>query len=188
MAHKQLERTRARTRQLGPIERDILDELTLGDVLYSFLLSARSTRRFYKLARERAAHRYRRRLAVERLKQQGYIREHNDRLSITVRGQNALESAAEKIHKLLKTKKWDGRWRIVAFDIPEKHGVLRDKVRRVLKQAGFLKLQHSIWLFPHDCEELVQLIQKESRLSQYILYGILERIEGADRFVKLFRL
>ena len=177
-----------RKNRLGPIERDILDELTFGDFLYSTLLSARSNKRFYKLARERATYRYRRKLAIERLKECEYIQERSERLSITGAGRSALGTAVEANRKLLGTRPWDHKWRVAVFDIPEKYASLRKKVRHILKNAGFVKLQHSVWIFPHDCEELVQLIKKESELSQFSLYGVLEKIEDEDRLKKLFRL
>lgn len=179
---------RGRKRRLGAVERDILNELTFGDFLYSFLLSARSTKLFYKLASERATQRYRRKLAIERLKEMEFIEERGEKLSITGTGRSALGMAIAANRKLLGQRPWDHKWRIATFDIPEKYASLRKKVRGVLKTAGFVKLQHSIWIFPHDCEDLVQLIKEESKLTEFILYGVFEKIEGDDRLKKLFRL
>ena len=179
---------RGRSRQLGSIERDILDELTFGDLMSSFLLSGRSTKRFYRLARERATHRYRRKCAIERLVDLDYIQVRGDRLSITNTGKSALGHTIDSTRSLLKTATWDHKWRIAAFDIPEVYTLLRNKVREVLKKSGFVRLQQSIWIFPHECEELVQLIKKESRLSKHILYGVLDRIEDEERLKKVFDL
>ena len=137
-----------RTRQLGAIERDVLGDLSSGDALYGFLFSARSTRRMFKLARERANDRYRRKLAIERLVRLGYIHARGERLRITGAGQNALGQVVAKTLELLKTKTWDNKWRIAAFDIPEEYAPLRNKVRTILKRAGFVRLQYSIWIFP----------------------------------------
>ncbi len=188
MSGKNSKQRRKRKRQLGSIERNILEELTFGDLLYSFLLSGRSTRHFYKLSRERATYRHRRKIAIERLIELDYMRASGEKLSITNMGQNALGRIASDTLQLLKTSTWDHKWRIAIFDIPEKYAPLRNKVRNILKTAGFVKLQHSVWVFPHECEELVRLLKQESRLSQYILYGVLERIEDEGRLKKLFRL
>ena len=177
-----------RIRKLGAIERDVLGELTLGDMLYSFLLSGRSTKQFYRLARERANHRHRRKLAIERLVEHEFISTRGDRLSITEHGRSALDDRVARTFDLLKTVAWDGKWRIVAFDIPERYSVLRNKVREILKRAGFQKLQHSVWIFPHECAELSLLIQEESGLKKHILYGVLDRIENEERLKGLFRL
>jgi len=174
------------SRKLGRIERDILKELTLGDMLYAYLLSAKSTGRFYKLAQQRATERYRRKKAMERLKEDQYIALAGEHLSITRKGRNAIGELAANTRSLLKNTTWDRKWRVAAYDIPEKYASLRDKVRDILKRAGFRKLQQSIWIFPHHCEDLVQLIKTEGKLGPYILYGVLERIEDEDRLMKLF--
>lgn len=175
-----------RSPRLGAIERDILNDLSLGDMLYGFLLSGRSTRQLFKRARERATCRYRRKLAIQHLKELNFIRMQGERLLITADGRNALGVEVEKTHRLLHTNAWDHKWRIVAYDIPEKYAVLRNTVRDILKKAGFIKFQHSIWIFPHDCDGLVQLIQDESLVSKYVLYGVVDRIQGEDRFKKMF--
>ncbi len=177
-----------RARQLGAIERDVLEELTLGDVMYAALFSARSTKLFNKLARERAKRRYRLKKTLHRLIELEYISDVSGSLSITESGLSALGAAIDANFKLLKVRSWDRKWRVAAFDIPEKYAVLRDKVRNILKRAGFVQLQRSLWVFPHDCEELVRLIKDESRLSKYILYGVFERIEDEERLKRLFSL
>jgi len=175
-------------RRLGNYERDILEHLSLGDLLYAHLHSARSTKRFYKLARERATERYRRKKAMERLEHMGYVKRVAESLTITEDGRTALGAATMKTRDLLGSEKWDLKWRVAAFDIPEKFAVLRNRVRFILKRAGFIQLQHSVWVFPHECEELIQLIKHESKLTPYILYGVLERIENEERLKKLFKL
>jgi DNA-binding transcriptional regulator PaaX len=175
-------------RQLGAIEEEILSELSLGDMLYGFFLSARSTSRMFRLARERATFRYRRKRAVARLIERELIRKRGEKLTITSAGTSALGELVDKTRELLGTRKWDRKWRVVAFDIPEHLTSLRDKVRRILKETGFVKLQQSIWVFPHECKELVTLIKEESRLAPHILYGVLESIEGEDRLRKVFKL
>ena len=178
---------RRRARRLGRIEREILENLSIGDLAYGFFFSARSTKLMHKLARERAMDRYRRKQALERLLEDKFVSESEGRLSITKKGTNALGVAVSKTAKLLGTK-WDGRWRIVIFDIPEEYVALRNRVRSILKRAGFAQLQLSVWIFPYECHELVRLIKEESHLSKYILYGVLESMENAESLKKHFKL
>ncbi len=176
-----------RTRHLGRIERDILEQLSFGDLTYGFLLSARSTRRMFKLARERAMDRYRRKKALERLMDLEFVLRGAEKLTITEKGTSMLQGAIMRTAKLLGTE-WDGKWRIVIFDIPEKYAVLRNRVRFVLKRAGFIQFQLSVWIFPYECRELVTLIQEESQLAKFILYGTLEQVENEDLLKKHFKL
>ncbi len=180
-------RQKKRRHGLGAIERDIMQQLSLGDFLYAFLLSGRSSRAFYRLARERAAYRFRRKRAIKHLTVLGYVRERGDHLAITEKGRAALGETIRATRQLLGKRSWDGKWRIVSFDIPERFAVMRDRVRSILKRAGFVQLHRSVWIFPHECEELIKLIKDESSLSAYILYGVLERIENGAKLRKIFR-
>ena len=163
-------------------------DLTFGDLLYAMLASGRSTRRVHQLARERANYRYRRKSAIARLIDENYIDKVGEKLSISASGHTRLGTVVNKTRTLLQTETWDHKWRIVAFDIPQRYDGLRSKVRGILKRSGFVKFQQSIWIFPHECEELVQLLKDESRLSKYILYGVLERIEDEERLKRIFKL
>lgn len=48
---------------------------------------------------------------------------------------------------------WDGKWRILGFDIEEKQRSLRDKLRRSLHRFGFGMLQKSVYISPLAIEQ-----------------------------------
>ncbi len=111
-----------------------------------------------------------------------------EKYSITGKGTRAIGAAIGKTRAMLGKKPWDKKWRMVAFDIPQEHGSARARIRGILRRAGFVKLQQSIWVFPHECQELVDLIKEETHLASCILYGLLETIENDGRLRKAFRL
>ena len=43
---------------------------------------------------------------------------------------------------------WDGRWRMVLFDLPEAEASARVRLRRFLQSSGFGFLQNSVWITP----------------------------------------
>ncbi len=141
-----------------------------------------------RLAKQRATERYRRRRAIERLKEHDFIVQRGEQLCITATGSNALNIEVRRTHDLLDTTIWDRKWRVVAFDIPEQYSELRDKLRYVLKRVGFVQLQQSVWVFPHECRVLVDLLKQNSGLSKYVLYGVLEYVEDEARLKKMFGL
>ena len=49
---------------------------------------------------------------------------------------------------------WDGRWRMVLFDLPVKATALRASMRRFLLEHGFGYLQQSVWITPDSLEEI----------------------------------
>ncbi|MBU4299094.1 hypothetical protein KJ636_03570, partial [Patescibacteria group bacterium] len=48
----------------------------------------------------------------------------------------------------IKKENWDGKWRIVVFDIPEKLRWGRDALRDKLKELNFYEFQKSVFVFP----------------------------------------
>ncbi|OGE15091.1 hypothetical protein A2769_03305 [Candidatus Daviesbacteria bacterium RIFCSPHIGHO2_01_FULL_37_27] len=52
---------------------------------------------------------------------------------------------------LLEDEKWDGKWRILIFDVPEKRRVVRDVLRSKLKNWGFVGWQQSVWVTKKNC-------------------------------------
>ncbi len=87
-----------------------------------------------------------------------------------------------------KPERWDGRWRIVIFDIWERRRPVRDKLRRMLQKAGFIKIQDSVWVHPYECEELVVFLRTEMRLGTGVLYIVAEGIENDAKLKKHFKL
>lgn len=49
---------------------------------------------------------------------------------------------------------WDGKWRMILFDLPETQRSLRNEFRRMLRNAGFGGLQGSVWISPDPLGEL----------------------------------
>lgn len=52
-----------------------------------------------------------------------------------------------------ETKKWDGWWRIVMFDVPESKRSLRDILRRELVRRGFGRLQDSAYISAYELDK-----------------------------------
>jgi hypothetical protein len=170
-----MRKRRKRHVRLGSIECEILDNLNASDMFVGFLCSAMSTRTMYKVASARARKRYQTRLALGRLISQGYVHQSGDSLSISLSGK-ALHAKTAIVRERLLKKKWDGKWRAVIFDIPEKLSSIRGEVRVLLKRAGFVRLQQSVWVFPHECQDLSDLIKRDKRIARYVLYGVFESI------------
>src|SRR3989344_3711951 len=83
---------------------------------------------------------------------------------------------------------WDGKWRMVAFDIPEKYKKGRDALRQRLRKIGFCELQKSILISPYDCEkEMLQLVEF-FHVEKYVRFGILEKIDNESYFRGKFKI
>jgi phenylacetic acid degradation operon negative regulatory protein len=59
----------------------------------------------------------------------------------------------------LWNRPWDGRWRIVLFDVRESKRSVRIGLQRGLRRLSFGYLQDSVWISPEPIETLAALIQ-----------------------------
>jgi len=50
-------------------------------------------------------------------------------------------------------REWDGRWRLVLFDVPMAQNSHRTRLRRYLRDKSFGYLQNSVWITPDPLEE-----------------------------------
>lgn len=71
---------------------------------------------------------------------------------------------------------WDGIWRLVMFDIPERKRQARDALRDKLKELGFKELQKSVFIFPHRCKNEVEFIVEVFDLRLYVRYAEIKNI------------
>ena len=129
---------------------------------------------------------------ASRLKQKGLIEfveiQGKKRIRLTKAGEAEIRKIEEREVVGVKPKKWDRRWRIVVFDIPESKRALRNRIRAVIRRLGFLRLQDSVWVYPYDCEEVMALLKVEQHIGREVLYIIADAIEFDRPMRKHFEL
>src|SRR3989339_1876799 len=72
--------------------------------------------------------------------------------------------------KIKKPVKWDGEWRIVIFDIPERFKKAREALRNKLEDIGFIKLQESVFVFPYKCEDEIDFIVEVFQIRPFVRF------------------
>jgi PaaX protein central Cas2-like domain len=87
-----------------------------------------------------------------------------------------------------KPRRWDGYWRIVIFDIPEKRRRGREALRNKLKQLGFYQLQKSCFVHPFDCKSEIDFVSELFEVSPYVNFILGKEIEGQTLLRKRFGL
>ena len=131
---------------------------------------------------------YRSKGVLARLRYKGEIefveRDGKKYVQLTDKGEKILDLNREKL-KLIgnKPKKWDCRYRLVMFDIPEKRNRIRKLLRFEMQEVGFLRIQDSVWVYPFDCEEFISLLKADMRIGKDVLYAVVEEIEN-DKWIR----
>ena len=97
---------------------------------------------------------------------------------MTSNGENRLRYWEFADFHLEKPRKWDKKWRVIIFDIPEKKKKIRERVRYIFNKAGLYCLQDSVWVSPYDCEEVITLLKTNLHVGKNILYLIVDELEN----------
>jgi len=181
-------------RHKGYIQQAILAAVALSGVALIAALAPGAPAALAKLPSiKRAQLRARYRTALGRLVAQGFVisekRDGKSYARITDAGRKKLAFELEK-NKLDLSKKrhWNGRWRVIIFDVPEHRRKVRDRLRILMQELGFVRLQDSVWVFPYDCEEFVALMKAELKIGSAVLYMVVEEIENDKRLREHFGL
>ena len=127
---------------------------------------------------------------LSRLKKKGYITLEGSgeqrQVRITEKGRHYLEAKRVALLYRPQKRRWDGYWRIVVFDIPEKSRRARTLLRDELREVGFKKLQASVWISPDECEEYIKLLKADRRIGKYLIYLKTRDIEYGTSLVRMF--
>lgn len=85
-----------------------------------------------------------------------------------------------------KPKKWDGKWRIVIFDIPEADRNFRGILRKHLFALEFYKLQQSVFVSPHPYENSIIELAMLYSATPYVRVITATKIDNEDKLKKRF--
>ncbi|MEK7542667.1 MAG: hypothetical protein AAB524_03120 [Patescibacteria group bacterium] len=98
-------------------------------------------------------------------------------VELTKEGKRKFKEIQFEKLQITKPPRWDKKWRMVIFDIPDKsHKRARDVLRGKLKEWNFYPLQKSVWVCPWPCENEIQLVAEMYGIASYINVVVAEKI------------
>lgn len=95
-------------------------------------------------------------------------------------------------------EKWDGKLRIISYEIPEKRREIRDRLRREMQGWGLGPWHRSFWLTPHPILTTLKSLTSQKEEEQYIqafeadhTFGdrqiLIEKVWGKSNLDKSYR-
>ncbi len=87
-----------------------------------------------------------------------------------------------------KRQKWDGKWRVVVFDVWENLRSKRNMLRNEIRDFGFIQLQHSVWIYPYECADFIELLKADLSFGKNIRYMVVESLDYDEKLRKNFGL
>ncbi len=93
----------------------------------------------------------------------------NNYYGLTPKGEARLRDIVIDDIEIKNPKNWDGKWRLVIYDLPIRFKKARDAFRWKLKNLGFFQFQKSAWVYPYPCEGEILFVAD--------FYGVRKHIE-----------
>lgn len=106
--------------------------------------------------------------AIKRLREQGFIELVDDKELILRLTDSGKDRALWK-KMMVGNTKWDGKWRLVIWDIPEKRRLARDLLRFKLKQLGFVQWQKSVWASKVNCTKVLRDFIRKTGIEDWVM-------------------
>lgn len=127
---------------------------------------------------------------IRYLKSMGYIKTFSENkeeyIELTKKGLNRADKISHERIMIDRPKIWDGKWRIVIYDIPKNKSSERDHLRRVLLRSGFLKIQESVYVFPFSCTEEIERMTHQFGVKDYVEIFIAMAVIAEEKLIKKF--
>ena len=184
-------RARAQHQKYVPISNLVLRSLAGASVVGITVLAPKMTKLLKKLdrpAKNRQQLYKRISQTVTRLEQKGLVvvsGGYGKRgVSLTAKGKALMEENEFDEYYIPQSTFWDGKWRVLMFDITEKRRSTRDRLRRMLQNAGFVRIQDSVWVYPYPCDEFVTLMRAHLRSGVGEVRSLVAEALESDRALR----
>jgi virulence-associated protein VapD len=113
------------------------------------------------------------------------------KVQLTNTGQTRVKEFSFKLLKIKKPHKWDGKWRILVFDIPSNPAIYnqaRNALRNKIKDLGFYQMQKSVWVYPYECTDEILFVAEAFSVQKHIEIITAEKLLHEEKIKKIFKL
>lgn len=180
--------------KIGPTQKKILLILLGGVALglsgspRQYFRTFRSLRREWARIDQRSFRRSFKNLSREKLVEEKISSDGSFSLVLTSEGKRRakLLELFGRLDGFKRPNRWDKKWRIVLFDIPEKDRVFRDILREHLKNLDFYKLQQSVFISPWPIERPILGLIGIYEAEPYVRVITAETIDNEEQLKKHF--
>ncbi len=121
------------------------------------------------------------------LKTQGLVRgDYDHGITLTKKAKRRIEKYKFESLEIHKLDCWDGKWRLVLFDIPESQREERVYLTNKIQELGFQLLQQSVWIHPFADREIIATITEYYGISRWVTFIETEHIDNSVELERRF--
>ena len=114
------------------------------------------------------------RQSLWRLRKHGFVEKRKDKYILTKAGRLVMDYVIKR--RKTVSKKWDGKYRVVIFDIPEKDRKMRDWLRQELYFMEYQKLQESVFIGKYPLPANLIKDLKRNKIGNYVNYLLVDKV------------
>ncbi|MDD5463785.1 MAG: hypothetical protein PHP62_01445 [Candidatus Moranbacteria bacterium] len=114
------------------------------------------------------------RQSIRRLQKQGFVEKKDFKYVLTAKGQELARYILGR--KKSQMRKWDGKYRVVIFDIPENKNRVRNWLREELYVLGYKKLQNSVLIGKYALPDDLVLEIKKQKAGNCVNYLLVDKV------------
>ena len=194
-----------KTGDISPHVKDVLKLLGAGVLLSSLFLFPGAAagvgmilREYKKMRRERDFAEWekynlsRLRYMLKRLHKQKLVRisrrNGQDVVELTRKGKMKRLAYNLEAMSIERPDRWDGRWRVIIYDISKLKRKSQESLRRMFKKLNLLPLQKSVYLSPYPCDREVEFLREYFDVSEEVIYIRADKIENEEYYKRYFGL
>lgn len=89
---------------------------------------------------------------------------------------------------IARPPRWDKKWRLIFFDIPEDKKSAREAFRYHLRRLGLKEFHKSTFIFPFPCSKEIDKLASRFDIAPHIRMATAESVDGEFEFKKHFNL
>jgi DNA-binding transcriptional regulator PaaX len=115
---------------------------------------------------------------LKRLKKQKLVEQQGSIYLLTTRGKRWILKYTLEDLEVPRPRSWDGKWRMVIYDVARHKAALRNIFRMTLRRLGFYNVQESVWLYPYPCEKEIGFLRDYCGMGTDVIYVIAHKIEN----------
>lgn len=174
----------------GELSKEILKGFLIGGLVISCVILPGMAPILKMVNAATSRERERTRRAVHRLERKGALvrerRRDGEYFSVSKKGEKRLKDYLLDDLTIPEVKRWDGVWRVVSFDIPEKKGNIRREVSFKIKDMGMIAVHNSVFISPYPCKNELDFLLDFYSVRQYFLYFETKTLEPEEAARKHF--
>ncbi|MFH1956224.1 MAG: hypothetical protein ABIJ28_01060 [Patescibacteria group bacterium] len=168
----------------GELAKEILKGLAIGGLIVASFALPNLPQIFSLFGVKTSRERYKMNRILQNLEKQKLIDIYGKGddivMEITEKGKKRILKYKFDEIVIARPKKWDGYWRMIIFDIPERYKKGRDALTRKFKEMEIYPLQKSVFICPFECGDEINFVSEFFDVRKFVHYFVIKEIDEKD--------